>query len=52
MVLCYKCRHFRGVDVHGYVYCEIYGRTYFMLICKHYQPADQLEGDENERGDR
>jgi len=37
MFTCLTCKHFMGMDVDGYVYCKIRGRTRPMIICPLYE---------------
>jgi len=42
--MCYKCKHFVGVDVRGYVYCKKFNKFIPpMVICKIFEPAEEKE---------
>ena len=36
-VKCYLCKHFRGLDIDGYVHCAKRGQVRPMLICPFFE---------------
>ncbi len=35
-ILCFKCKHFEGMDVDGIVYCSRNGTTRPMVLCPYF----------------
>jgi len=43
VVLCYRCKHFIGLDVDGNVHCSRRGKTRPMIICRYFEEENREE---------
>ena len=42
VVVCYRCRHFIGMDMRGNIYCAKFNKFIQpMIICRFFEPAEE-----------